>query len=817
MTTVPFGHKRPTLRYSLLVLAAIAILSGCAGWKAHRVGASLNEKGDYVGAVEAFERALASDPKNEKYNLALSDARWSLARQITLEGDAVPETDLLTRRAAYQRATEINAKFASASEKLARVQREIQQVDRDVQLLRRAASGEGPGGIPSLLRQLTPYRASMTTVNEAFAFVQGRLDVALAALGPIYNLFGARHVLEQAETLRKAFPREPRIERALAWARAEVARYEAEERVAEERRRRAAEAAEQLRRAQAAARLHGFAEKAETAGSPAIALHYYRRALELEPGVPRSEKVARLGSLVRDRYQSKAGILYSDEVPPSLRTEIALALERLGEKDVREVRTPADLVRVDVVYEVSLDALTFGEDGRDRTEKKWSRARVGYRDVPNPEYARAQVEYQRALIDYRRVMSQPSQPCYGNAWACAAVGVLEGVNQGLARVVVDRAQETLAQTPLFNQEPVEQAYAYGERTIVARAVVTFGVKLVDTAHKTIHWTDRIEVVERREEREIVGAHPDDVGGVKDRAYRREESEVLFTAVRDRAVRQIAARIGGGARGGVLEFRGRDLLKAGGALRAYELLMAYGEFSGNHDRGIEAMLEGGLPSGTTVDIAASRSLPPETLVSRVQARLAPQHLPSGPGAGAASAELSTQDIVRLLGPAVVTVQTMFGEGSGVVVRNTGLVVTNAHVVDGAKDVAVHLADGRRVFATVLKRVPEKDLAILRIEAQGLTSAPIGLFDAVEVGERVVAIGAPRGLARTVTQGIVSAKRTLPGGVRLIQTDAAVNPGNLGGPLLDRYGRIIGIVTFKLGEGLGFGGAAEEVASLVAGLE
>ena len=145
--------------------------------------------------------------------------------------------------------------------------------------------------------------------------------------------------------------------------------------------------------------------------------------------------------------------------------------------------------------------------------------------------------------------------------------------------------------------------------------------------------------------------------------------------------------------------------------------------------------------------------------------------------------------------------LMAEGSGVIVRNTGLVVTNAHVVDNARDVAVHLADGRRVFATVLKKVADRDLAILKIEAQGLMSAPLGAFNEVEVGERVLAIGAPRGLSRTVTQGIVSAKRTLPGGVRLIQTDAAVNPGNSGGPMLDRYGRVIGIITSNWARDLG----------------
>ncbi len=136
----------------------------------------------------------------------------------------------------------------------------------------------------------------------------------------------------------------------------------------------------------------------------------------------------------------------------------------------------------------------------------------------------------------------------------------------------------------------------------------------------------------------------------------------------------------------------------------------------------------------------------------------------------------------------------GMGSGFIVGADGLILTNAHVVQGAKQVTVKLHDRREYSAKVLGTDEMTDIAVLRIEAKGLPVVQLGDPKALRVGDPVLAIGSPFGFEQTATQGIVSAKgRSLPGGavVPFIQTDAAVNPGNSGGPLFDDAGRVIGI--------------------------
>ena len=140
------------------------------------------------------------------------------------------------------------------------------------------------------------------------------------------------------------------------------------------------------------------------------------------------------------------------------------------------------------------------------------------------------------------------------------------------------------------------------------------------------------------------------------------------------------------------------------------------------------------------------------------------------------------------------QPMHGLGSGFIVSRDGIVLTNAHVVDGASDVTVKLSDRREFKAKVLGVDKQTDIAVLRIDANNLPTVKLGNSDSVRVGQWVLAIGSPYGFENTVTAGIISAtSRALPDGtyVPFLQTDAAVNPGNSGGPLFNMNGEVIGI--------------------------
>jgi serine protease Do len=139
----------------------------------------------------------------------------------------------------------------------------------------------------------------------------------------------------------------------------------------------------------------------------------------------------------------------------------------------------------------------------------------------------------------------------------------------------------------------------------------------------------------------------------------------------------------------------------------------------------------------------------------------------------------------------------GQASGLIVSEEGLVITNNHVIMGAETITVRLNDAREFEATVVGADRESDLAVLRIDASGLTPARFGDSDRLQPGEWVLAIGSAFGLENTVTAGIVSATGRMGMGLAVyenfIQTDAAINPGNSGGPLVNLYGEVIGINT------------------------
>jgi serine protease Do len=161
--------------------------------------------------------------------------------------------------------------------------------------------------------------------------------------------------------------------------------------------------------------------------------------------------------------------------------------------------------------------------------------------------------------------------------------------------------------------------------------------------------------------------------------------------------------------------------------------------------------------------------------------------------------------------------MHGQGSGFIVSADGRILTNAHVVDGAKDVTVKLTDKREFKAKVIGVDRQTDVAVLKIDAKDLPTVQMGNSTETKVGEWVLAIGSPFGFENSVTAGIVSAKsRTLPDEtlVPFIQTDVAVNPGNSGGPLFNMKGEVIGINSQIFSETGGYQGLSFAVPSEVA---
>jgi S1-C subfamily serine protease len=186
------------------------------------------------------------------------------------------------------------------------------------------------------------------------------------------------------------------------------------------------------------------------------------------------------------------------------------------------------------------------------------------------------------------------------------------------------------------------------------------------------------------------------------------------------------------------------------------------------------------------------------------------------------KLTTEQIAEAAKPSVVVIRSVgpdsqpIGQGSGYIYASEGIVVTNYHVIRGASQVRIQTpSKGELQVTAILAYNPEHDVAALAVAEENLPMLNSEFVVRGNVGERVVAIGAPLGLDQTVTEGIISARRIM-GGLELIQTSAAISPGSSGGPLIDEYGRVIGLNTQKQigGENLNFAVPVRYISELLA---
>jgi S1-C subfamily serine protease len=253
--------------------------------------------------------------------------------------------------------------------------------------------------------------------------------------------------------------------------------------------------------------------------------------------------------------------------------------------------------------------------------------------------------------------------------------------------------------------------------------------------------------------------------------------------------------------------------------------------GGRGGGIRAALVGGLVGAIVAAAVTAGALWDRG--DRVVRGVSPVTVENRPAATLAGEDLDIKALLDKVRPSVVSIHTGTrrgdAAGSGVVLTDDGIILTNAHVIEGASRIEVDFSDGRSAPARLLGSVPDADVAVIR--AEGLTQpvmpAELGESDALQVGDSVVAIGNALNLGDdpSVTTGIVSAMNrsiSAPTGVtldNLIQTDAAINPGNSGGPLVNSRGQVVGVNTAILADAqnIGFALSIDSIRSIVEDLQ
>lgn len=436
-------------------------------------------------------------------------------------------------------------------------------------------------------------------------------------------------------------------------------------------------------------------------------------------------------------------------------------------------------------------------DSRDSVESINSTYVAGYNQVANPAFIQAQLAVsvaQREVddADYRHSRAlEPGASAWGEMSTAIALAQAQNKLEG--------AQQRLAITPPYLSRPVYQQYQYQQFEVVRTVRLEATVQVRGTSPgRAVAPEQVVTAVASDRGRGIMGVLPQDRSGANNHAA------VLADIVQlaRNAMPELTEKATVAAREVVIEYlfhlsqsSETSNSRIAAALYATDLSngTAYGQYTGSvlaaADgallRGEEAMKGFKLPSGLP---GVSDGIGAET-----------QH----PDAGGNVIENALQ--------AVVSIDTGSAAGTGFFVTSGCLVVTNEHVIRGADTIVLKTAAKKILVGIILAKDPHRDLALLGTNAKSCNRLELGTGTAPAVGQDVFAIGDPLGLTSTVTKGIISAFRTTDDGVHYLQIDAALNPGNSGGPLVARDGRVLGINTFgfKGAQGLNFAISAAEL--------
>jgi S1-C subfamily serine protease/tetratricopeptide (TPR) repeat protein len=423
---------------------------------------------------------------------------------------------------------------------------------------------------------------------------------------------------------------------------------------------------------------------------------------------------------------------------------------------------------------------------RDGVQKVNSTYVATTNQVPNPDYTNLQSQLIPAEQELNRAAAAYAQN----------VNIATGLALGTARRRVNGLQVAMSRTAPYLPQDVIQQYQY-DRFEAYRAYNIRATLQVAAASSEFVAETKIAADTEQRSPGISGVLPQDRSGVQDT----EPALPSLGECAQKAVAVFSKKLDIGVRELLAEYLDASALDqtrtpADRLAAVFYLRDISGgtkfEYSPPSDRLTAALLAGGSAASPYLD---SLKLPP-LLHSFSPNRTAPQPRKMDLDAAITS---------------VVGVETDANKsGSGFFVSANCLVVTNAHVIEGAETVIVRDSSKKIFVAQVAAKDVDRDLALLTTNARACSALPLGDSDRVAIGQEVYAIGNPLGLTGTVTRGIVSAIR-LVSDRRYIQIDATINPGNSGGPLLGADGAVIGVTTFKVRgfEGLNFAVAANEI--------
>jgi len=417
---------------------------------------------------------------------------------------------------------------------------------------------------------------------------------------------------------------------------------------------------------------------------------------------------------------------------------------------------------------------------------------AGIQQLANPAYARAQAELAAAQASLAKLTEDlKTNPPVG-----IAAGWLAGRDEFNAENRVKAAQNALLQTPPYIENRVSAPYTAFRRTFAREGKVRFRITLRD-ASTSFDDSRQVMLAVTNTDDEITGVMSADERRLRNREPSLPTAEALYPQALTKNSKDLSRAL-------------RELLQSALLRRAQssrDAVFRLGSMVIAAD--IDPASEDFKPFNATLD--RLRVVP----VSGMLEVTPPVVTTKTPVSSVKNATARTS-IVSVTLRSLFTIRHAGGQGSGFAVSDDGLVLTNAHVVDGASRVVARNMDGDEFLVSIVQTDVARDIALLRLAGWKGNGLKLALDPAgVNVGDEILAIGNPLGLEGTVTRGIVSAKRRIEG-IALIQVDAAISPGSSGGPLVNEAGEVIGITSWKIAgersaaESLGFAVASSEIS-------
>jgi serine protease Do len=779
--------------------------------KNYKLGEQLIKQGKTVEAYLAIKEAVSLEPTNTKFQKKLLEVGKLASAKAVLEAKKFVVEGSSEAIKWLQLATEADSSNAEAAQLLSQVQQDISGAKVNLQAVKVALNGGDLQRAKSLLSEITKYTDSIAefkSVSNEVAFA----EAAKHAVG-LWEAGNADKALEEIGRVETQGPDSVYIRNVSTKLRREIS-----ERVAADAKalpsHNVDELLAKLNKAERATNIDPSNEKAAeleaqsssflldallsmnaaTSVSPSksgrrVALERLTWAETIMPGNRRllDEK----GKLEESIYPV-VSISISAASPSNCPETVSHDYILGSAADALKVFFKEDNRAPDFVLTVKDIICSTTDVPRQNVRPINSTYVAGYNQLANPDYVNIEQRLQAAQIELNRAMFNNSlNPNFGTAFAL-----------GMARGKVNNLQATLRKTPPYIQQPITQQYQYENYEAYRAFHIDATVQLIGkVGNKQYIDESKVTYLSDKRETGLSGVLPSDTTGARNAEARMPLQETLAKNTVEGFKNELSKGV-------------KDTLGGYFAFRAME------KGEDDDERLASLLYLADISEGTKFN-SQIRELKPKVGESLLHGRdgirpfVASLNLPLSERAqfseNISPVAAAPEVVISKAMEGVVSVETNNGSGSGFFVNSACLVITNAHVVSGAETIIVRNAAKRLNTAEVVAIDDERDLALLRSNARTCTPVPLTDSTNSKIGQDVYAIGSPLGLSGTVTKGIISSLRATSSGVQLIQLDAALNPGNSGGPLINQSGQVIGVTTFKLKgfENLNFAVTSNEV--------